>query len=180
MLRVCTVWGIVATLRNSPFLGLLKASPLAIIFLVMMACSGESLPLPELLLNQEDFPDVSVVETDRQVGVTSDGQPSGLIALSGPDFTVLHSIVMFESDSAALSTLSGIKSDQIAQGVTAEEMPGFKDATGVREEVRGDEETATLFFVEGTALVKVTVTGVERRRLLSRLAEAARDKAGRQ
>lgn len=153
---------------------------MAIIFLALASCSGESLLLPEMLLNQGDFPGVSVVETDRQEGDTSDGQPSGLVTLAGPNFTVLHSIAMFESESTARSVLRGIKDDQIAQGVTPQDLPGFKDASGVFEEVRNDEESATLFFVEGRALVKVTVSGPERRELLSRLAETAREKASRQ
>ena len=87
---------------------------------------------------------------------------------------------MFESESTALAVLGGIKGDQIAQGVTPQEIPGFKNASGVLEEVRNEEESATLFFVEKRALVKVAVSGPNSQALLLRFAETARVKAGRQ
>lgn len=99
--------------------------------------------------------------------------PSALVELQGPGFRVLQSVVLFESRELALSALDGIRSDLVNRGDTE---PGGMETSGILEHTLGSEEASSLFLIEGRALVRLTVTGPERQRLLHDLADIARSK----
>ena len=132
------------------------------------------------LLSPEDFPGLEVTQTRLEMVQTAEGEPAAQVALSGPQFTLSHNLVMFETPEAALSILAGIKEGQIAQGIILEKMDNFRDVSGILSEVRGSQEMLTLFFVEGRALVRISLSGPERHVLLPIYAEKARAKASRQ
>lgn len=148
--------------------------------ILLASCSGGRPEVSELLLSPEDFPGLEVTQTRLEMVQTADGEPAAQVELSGPQFTLSHNLVMFETPEAALSILAGIKEGQIAQGIILEKMDNFRDVSGILSEVRGSQEMLTLFFVEGRALVRISLSGPERHVLLPIYAEKARAKASRQ
>ncbi|MCH7736817.1 MAG: hypothetical protein IH872_05380 [Chloroflexi bacterium] len=145
---------------------------------LLAACSGDPAPPRDLLLGPEDFPGQGVTETSRETGETNQDEPAVQVELSSPDFTVLESLVLFESEELALTILSGIKQDQISQGVDAHPVEGFEDISGVLGEQLHGEDASTLFFVEGRALVRITLTGAGRAERVWEIARLAREKSG--
>ena len=155
--------------------------PIALVPLFAMllaACSDDATAPRDLLLGPEDFPDSVVTETSREDGSTNLDEPAVQVELSSPEFDLLESLVLFENEDIALTILVGIKQDQIARGVTAEPVAGFKDNSGVMSEQLHGEDALTVFFVEGRGLVRITLSGdggVERLWAFARL---AREKSG--
>ena len=150
------------------------------IVILLAACSGGSPQAEELLLRSGDFPGLAMTETDIQTSETSQGQPSAQVDLSGPNFILRQSLLMFHSQQEARSVLEGIKLDQLAQGIDSTNTGKFQDSSGILSELRGGQESHTLFFVEGRALVRITISGPSSLKLLTRYADKARKKAGRQ
>lgn len=149
------------------------------VLLPLAACSLAQPSISDLLLSPGDFPEIVVTRTDLQVGETVDGEPTGQVVLSGPDFTLRQSVVLFETREKARSVLAGIKADQTARGIT---LPGergaFDDVSGVLHEVRGVTTASNLFFVQRRVFARVTVSGPQRLTLLPLYAEKARVKVG--
>ena len=126
----------------------------------------------ELLLEPEDFAgtDVNVLSISEEQSL--DG-PSAQVELRGSGIRVLQSLVLFESRELALSALDGIRSDLVSRGETG---PGETEASGVFAHSLGDEEAASLFFIESNGLVRLSVTGPDRDQRLKELAAVARAK----
>ena len=78
----------------------------------------------------------------------------------------------------ALGILAGIKQDQTIQGVVAVPMEGFQDNTGIMGEHLNGEEASTVFFVEGRALVRISVQGEKGVENIWEIARQARIKSG--
>ena len=78
----------------------------------------------------------------------------------------------------AVSLLNGIKQDQLAQGVTSQPMEGFEENSGVIDDQLHGDAASTVFFVQGRALVRITLTGAERKEMIWEIARLARDKSG--
>ena len=154
--------------------------PAAALVALLAACSGGNPQAEDLLLNPGDFPGLAVTATMVQVSETAQGGSSAQVELSGPDFVITQSLVMFETQEAARSVLAGIKKDQLARSTSPMEPGSFQDVSRVLAEQRGGGESLTLFFVQGRALVRVTISGPNRRALLPDYAEKARAKAGKQ
>ena len=153
---------------------------LSLCAVLLAACSGDPTPPGELLLGPEDFPGQGVTETGRETGETSLDEPAVQVELSAPNFILLESLVLFEAENLARTILSGIKQDQIAQGVTPLPVEGFEDNTGVIDDhLRGDD-ASTLFFVQGRALVRITLTGAGRTERVWEIAGLAREKSRKQ
>ncbi len=155
--------------------------PIALVplFAVLLAaCSDDATQPRDLLLGPEDFPDSVVTETSRKDGSTNLDEPAVQVELSSPEFNLLESLVLFENEDIALSILAGIKQDQIAQGVTAEPVKGFKDNSGVMSEQLHGDEASTVFFVEGRALVRLTLSGGGGDEMVWAFARLAREKSG--
>jgi len=146
----------------------------------LVACSGGQAQVLDLLLNPGDFPGLAVTGTEVQASETTQGESAVQVELSGPDFVLGESLVLFETRDAARSILAGIKRDQLDRGTYPIEPGNFEDVTGVLAEDHGGSETLTVFFVEGRALVRVTLSGPNRRALLPVYTEEARAKAGKQ
>ena len=157
---------------------LVRFALVALFAVLLAACSGDATPPRDLLLSADDFPFQGVTETDRQEGESNLEEPAVQVELSSPDFTVLESLVLFESEELALSILSEIKQDQIAQGVTSQPVEGFEDNSGVLEEQLHGQDASTVFFVEGRALVRITLSGEGRAAFIWEIARLAREKSG--
>ena len=154
-------------------------SAFIVLFAVFLAaCSGDSTPPRDLLLSAGDFPFQSVTETNRQESESNLGEPAVQVELSSPDFTVLESLVLFDSEELALNILSEIKQDQIAQGVMSQPVEGFDGNSGVLEEQLHGEDASTVFFVEGRALVRITLSGEGRAASIWEISRLAREKSG--
>lgn len=141
------------------------------------ACSADPVPPRDLLLSPEDFPRSGVTETAREDGQGNLDEPAVQVELSSLDFTVLESLVLFESDELALAVLSGIKQDQLSQGVDPHPVEGFDDNSGVLAEQLHGEDASTLFFVEGRALVRITLSGENHSERVWDIARLAREKS---
>ena len=150
-----------------------------VLFAVLLAaCSGDATPPRDLLLGSGDFPETAVTETNREDGSTNLDEPAVQVVLSSPEFNLVESLVLFENEDIARSILAGIKQDQIAQGVTAEAVAGFEDNTGVMSEQLNGEDASTVFFVEGRALIRLTLSGEGGDEMVWAFARLAREKSG--
>ena len=155
---------------------------------LLAGCSGGSLDAGDLLLGPSDFPGLEVTESTTQATVTPQGVSAAQVQISGPDFQLNQSIVLFATPASALSVLAGIKQDQLAQGVISSDVLSivpsgtdqFQDSSGVLIEIRDGQESLTMFLVEGRALIRITVSGPGAQSMLAGLAEKSRSKASRQ
>ena len=153
---------------------------LAFLLAVLLACSlGAAACGPEqssaprdLLLTPGDFRDGGVTVLSLSEEQSLEG-PSAQVELQGPEYRVLQSIVLYENRELALAALDGVRADLISRG---ERGPGGVEASGVLDHMLGTEEAASLFFIEGRALVRMTVTGDGRQERLFELSEAVRDR----
>ncbi len=157
---------------------LIPVALVAMVAVLLAACSGDATPPRNLLLGPDDFPDTAVTVTNREVGSTNLSDPAVQVVLSSPEFNLLESLVLFENEDIARSILAGIKQDQIAQGVTAEAVAGFEDNTGIMSEQLNGEDASTVFFVEGRALVRLTLSGEGGDEMVWAFARLAREKSG--
>lgn len=153
---------------------------LSLCTVLLVACSGDPTPPGELLLGPEDFPGQGVTEASRETGETSLNEPAVLVELSSSDFIFLESLVLFETKDQALNILGAIKGDQLLQGAVARPVEGFEDNSGVINDHLRGEDAVTLFFVQGRALVRITLTGVERAEKVWEIAGLAREKSRKQ
>ena len=151
---------------------------LSLCAVILAACSSGPTPPQDLLLVPGDFPGQAVIENSRDAVETSANEPAVQVELSGPGFTLLESLVLFESNRLALGLLAAIKQDQIAQGVTPQPVEGFEDNSGVIVDQLHGDVASTVFFVQGRALVRITLTGAGREESVWEIARLARDKSG--
>ena len=146
--------------------------------LLLTACSGDATPPRDLLLSPDDFPRSGVTETSRETGESNKYEPAVQVELTSLDFTVIESLVLFESVDLALALLSEIKQDQLSQGVDAHAVDGFDANSGVLADRLHGDDASTLFFVEGQALVRITLSGVGDAERVWDVARMAREKSG--
>ena len=146
--------------------------------LLLTACSGDATPPRDLLLSPDDFPRSAVTETSRETGESNKYEPAVQVELTSLDFTVIESLVLFESVDLALALLSEIKQDQLSQGVDAHPVDGFDANSGVLADRLHGDDASTLFFVEGQALVRITLSGVGHAERVWDIARMAREKSG--
>ena len=132
----------------------------------------------DLLLGPEDFPGLMVTATGGETGETIDAEPAVQVELTGPGFQIVESIVVFETRDLALGVLSGIKQDMAALGTDSTPVSGFQDISGIDQNSSlGGGPASTVFIVQGTALVRLTVAGSDWDARIIELAEMARNKA---
>ncbi len=149
-----------------------------LVAVLLTACSHNATPPRDLLLGSEDFPETVVTETNREDGSTNLAEPAVQVVLSSPEFNLVESLVLFENEDIARAILAGIKQDQTAQGVTAEAVAGFEFNTGVMNEQLNGEDASTVFFVEGRALIRLTLSGEGGDEMVWAFARLAREKSG--
>ena len=147
---------------------------IAVVFGVLsVGCGSTTQANPlELLLEPEDFAETAVSVLSVSEEQSLDG-PSAQVELQGLGIRVLQSLVLFESREQALSALDGIRADLVSRGETGS---GETEASGVFTHSLGDEEAASLFFIENNGLVRLSVTGPDREQRLKELAAVAREK----
>ena len=148
--------------------------------LTLVGCSGGSVNVEDLLLGHRDFPNREVTESNPLSTITPQGVSAVQVDFTGADFTLNQSIVMFQTQASALSVLAGIKQDQLAQEILPTDTSNFEDASAILKETRGGQDFYTLFFVEGLALVKLTLSAQDAAATLPVYAEMARSKVIRQ
>ena len=148
--------------------------------ILLAACSGDPTPPQELLLGPKDFPGQAVSENGRETGETSLDEPAVQVELNAPNFILLESLVRFGAEDLARASLFRIKQHQISQGVTPLPMEGFEDNTGIIDDHLRGHDASTLFFVQGRALVRITLTGTGRTEMLWEIAALAREKSRKQ
>ena len=144
-----------------------------LVLMLMLGCGSDGPSAPgEILLAPADVPEMELTVVSEAEEQSVEG-PSALVELQGPGYRVLQSVVLFESRELALSALDGIRGDLVNRGETG---PGGVETSGVLEHTLGPDEASSQFLIEDRALVRLTVTGPDRLRLLEILAEAAREK----
>ena len=163
----------------------------ALLLLVPVACGG-ALPIGDLLVGPQDFPDQDVTRTGFQTDQSAEGHPTAYAELSASGFTLRQSLVKFDSEGSARAALAGINQqwEQLARAndrITLHQsaltpLQNFdrEHTSGVLEEAGGDQETWSLILVEGRVLVRLAISGASGLELLPYLAEKARAKASRQ
>ena len=141
--------------------------------ILLTGCGSQAITNPrDLLLAPEDFQTGGVSVTSLTEEQSLDG-PSAQVELQGDGFRVVQSLVVFETREAALAALDGIRADLVSRGETG---PGGVETSGILEHRLGNEEAASLFFIEANGLVRLTVTGPDRARQLEEWAALARKK----
>ena len=156
----------------------IKVGLIILVAVVLAGCSGGSTPPRELLLSPDDYPDQIVTETIQEIEDSNLSGVAVLVELKGSEYALLESLVLFESNEVAAKVLAEIKQDQLAQGVDAYPENGFDDNSGIMAEALNGEEGSTLFFVEGAALVRVTLSGRNHADRVWVFARLAREKSG--
>ncbi len=141
--------------------------------LLLAGCGSEVSAEPRALLItphdiRSDF--VSVLSLSEEQSLAG---PSAQIELQAYGFRVVQSLIIYETREQALAALDGIRADLVNRG---EATPGGPEASGIFEHHLGEEEAASLFFIENRGLVRLTATGPDRGRHLAELATVARKK----
>ena len=163
----------------------------AALLLLATACGGGTPGITKLLLGPGDFPGGAVTRTGFESGPTAEGQPTAITELTGPGFTIQHGLVIFDSGDSARAALAGVNLhwEQLARdndsttlfsnGLAPLAIADRELVTGVLEEVRAGNVTSSLIFVQGSVLVRLTISGNSGKELLPSYAEKARVKAAR-
>ena len=149
---------------------------IALLPISLAACSTAPAPPDDLLLTRNDFPTDSVIEIPEEPGATNKDEPTVQVKLKAPRFTILESLVLFESRELALAILAGINQDHTALGVVSTSAEEFDDSSGVIVERLDGKPASTVFFVEGRVLVKITVSGDNGVASVWEIARRAREK----
>lgn len=158
----------------------LTASVALALITLAVACSDADLKAEDMLLGPSDFPGIKVAQSDPQAEVTSQGVSAAQVELTGPDFTLSESVVVFATPASALTMLAGIKQDQLAQNVSPVGLEQFHEASGILIEARAGQERRSIFFIEGRTLVRLTISGPSANRQLQDYATIALDKISQQ
>ena len=148
------------------------ALPILTIVLLAGCDSTISAEPRDLVLAPEDVPSSEVTVVSLAEEQSLDGL-SAQVELQGDRFRVVQSLVLFEDREEALSALDGIRADLVSRGETG---PGEPESSGIFEHKLGNEDAASLFFIENNGLVRLTVTGPDREARLYEFAAAARRK----
>ena len=163
----------------------------AALLLLATACGGGAPAISDLSLAPSDFPGRPVTRTGFESGQTTQGQPTAITELAGPGFTLQHSLVIFDDGVSARAALAGVKLqwEQLARGndsttLRRDDLAPLAIAdrelvTGVLVEVRAGNQTSSLIFVQGSVLVRLTISGTSGKELVPSYAEKARVKAAR-
>ena len=143
------------------------------------------------MLGPGDFSGQAVTRTGFESGQTAQGQPTAFGELAGPDFTLQQSLVIFDDEDSASAALAGVNLQWEQQARDNNSTSLFRDdlaplaipdrelVTGLLEEVRAGNRTSSLIFVQGSVLVRLTISGTSGQELLLSYAEKARVKAAR-
>ena len=150
---------------------------IALSTIAIAACSNYPSSPSALLLTSDDFPTEAVTEITKEPGITNNDEPAVQVELKAPGFTIIESLVLFETREWALAILAGINQDHAALGIVPVSKEGFDDSSGIIVEHLDGEKASTVFFVEGRSLVKITVKGDNGVASIWEIARRARKKA---
>ena len=116
------------------------------------------------------------MEIIKEAGATNKDEPAVQVELKAPGFTILESLALFDSKELALAILAGINQDHSTLGIVSHSAKGFDDSSGIIMEHLDGETASTVFFVEGRALVKITVSSNNGAGKIWEIARRAREK----
>jgi hypothetical protein len=102
----------------------------------------------DLLLARDDFPTEVVIETIKEPGATNNDEPAVQVELKAPGFTILESLVLFETSELALAILAGINQDHAAIGIVSDSIEGFDKNSGIRVDHLDGEQASTFFSLK--------------------------------
>ena len=149
------------------------AALVVLVSLLAVACGSGGSALPrDLLLGPGDFPGGLVTVVSLTEGQSLGGR-SAQVELEASGYRVVQSLVLFDNGEGALAALDGIRADLVSGGETG---AGGAEASGMFEHMLGQEGAASVFFIEGAALVRLTATGPDRQQRLDELSDLARRK----
>lgn len=163
----------------------------AALLLLAMACGGDPPAIAELLLVPGDFPGQPVTQASVDTGETAEDHPTAITELVFPGFSIQHSLVIFDTQTSARDTLAGVNLQWEQLAGSNDSTTLFRDnlaplaitgqdlAAGVLVEVRNGNVVSSLIFVQGSVLVRLTISGASGKDLLLSYAEIARVKAAR-
>ena len=98
-----------------------------------------------MLLAPKDFPTKRVMGVAKESVATNKDEPAVQVELKAPRFTVLESLVLFETRELALSILGRIKQDHTSLGIVSSSAEGFYDSSGILLEHLNGEQASTVF-----------------------------------
>ena len=171
--------------RSAGIAGTLAAT----LLLLAMACGGDSPDITELLLAPGDFSGRQLTQISLQTGETAEDQPTAITELADSGFTILHSLVIFDTQNSARAALAGVNLqwEQLARDndgttLSSDDLAPLAIANrelvaGLLEEAWAGNQTSSLIFVQGRVLVRLTISGASGKELLLSYAEKARVKA---
>ena len=84
---------------------------------------------------------MAVTATAPETAETTGLEPSVQVALTGPSFELLQTVVLFESEERALELIAGIKNDMAGLGISQEPVGGFRDISGIDEKATPERAT---------------------------------------
>ena len=150
---------------------------IALVAMSQVACSNRPISPSDLLLARDDFTKENFIEIVREISATNKNEPAVQVELKAPGFTILESLVLFETEELAFAILAGINQDHATLGIDSTSAEGFDDSSGIIVENFDGGQAFTVFFVEGRALMKVTVKGNNEVENVWEIARLAREKA---
>ena len=163
----------------------------AALLLLAIACGGDPPAISELLLVPGDFPGQAVTQASVATGETAEDHSTAITELVFAGFSIQHSLVIFDTETSARDALAGVNLQWEQLAGSNDSTTLFRDnlapltitgqdlATGVLVEVRDGNTVSSLIFVQGSVLVRLTISGVSGKDLLLTYAEIARVKAAR-
>ena len=99
----------------------------------------------DLLLARDDLPTEVVIETIKEPGATNNDEPAVQVELKTPGFTILESLVLFETSELALAILADINQDHAAIGIVSDSIEGFDKNSGISVDHLDGEQASTFF-----------------------------------
>ena len=163
----------------------------AALLLLAIACGGDPPAISELLLVPGDFPGQAVTQASIATGETAEDHSTAITELVFAGFSIQHSLVIFDTQTFARDALAGVNLQWEQLAGSNDSTTLFRDnlepltitgqdlAAGVLVEVRDANTISSLIFVQGSILVRLTISGASGKDLLLSYAEIARVKAAR-
>ncbi|MFQ5860330.1 MAG: hypothetical protein ACE5IG_02115 [Dehalococcoidia bacterium] len=126
--------------------------------LLLAACASPP-DAAALLLTPEDFPGRDLAVEHRRANPSSAGASSAETELTGPGFTLFHSVVLFGSAQEAQEAISRVQENQESLGLTAVEAPAVGEESVVLAGQQGGRDSVSILFRRGAAFVRLTLVG---------------------
>ena len=121
---------------------------LSLVAISLAAGSKDPIPPSDLLLARDNFPTEGITEIARDPAATYNNETAVQVELKAPGFTILESLVLFETREVALSILADINEDHGALGIVSSSAAGFDHSSGIIVEHLDGEQASTVFLLK--------------------------------